>query len=48
MLRFSRVTAFATDVKVKIPVPKNTTLCNIFNQTGRAKYTPEESAIMWK
>jgi len=39
---------FGTTVKVIIPLPKNTALCKIFVQTGRAKYTPEVDAIVWK
>lgn len=42
---------FGTNVKVKIPVPKNTAVVN-FSKTqlmkGRAKYRPEEEAIVWK
>jgi len=35
-------------VKIKIPLPKNTALCKIFTQSGKAKYTPEVDAIVWK
>jgi len=44
---FSR-TMFGTTVKVMIPMPKNTAVCKIFTQTGKAKYTPEVDAIVWK
>eukprot|EP01117_Protostelium_nocturnum_P012200 TRINITY_DN4482_c0_g1_i1.p1 TRINITY_DN4482_c0_g1~~TRINITY_DN4482_c0_g1_i1.p1 ORF type:complete len:434 (+),score=157.58 TRINITY_DN4482_c0_g1_i1:263-1564(+) len=37
-----------TAVKVIIPMPKNTAVCKIFVQTGKAKYTPEVDAIVWK
>jgi len=39
---------FGTGVKVKIPLPKNTAVCKIYCQTGKAKYTPEVDAIIWK
>jgi len=39
---------FATGVKIKIPVPKNTAVCKIFCQIGKGKYTPEAEAIIWK
>jgi len=39
---------FGTTVKVLIPVPKNTATCKIYTQTGKAKYTPEVDAIVWK
>lgn len=35
-------------VKVIIPLPKNTALCKIFVQAGKAKYTPEQDAIVWR
>jgi len=35
-------------VKVKIPVPKNTAVVDVVTQKGRAKYYPEEEAIIWK
>lgn len=35
-------------VKVKIPVPKNTAVVDVSAQKGRAKYYPEEEAIVWK
>jgi AP-2 complex subunit mu-1 len=39
---------FGSGVKVKIPVPKNTATCKIWVQNGKAKYTPEVGAIVWK
>jgi AP-2 complex subunit mu-1 len=36
------------DVKMLIPLPKNTATCKIFAQTGRAKYSPEVDGILWK
>jgi len=39
---------FGTGIKVKIPLPKNTATCKIYTQTGKAKYTPEVDAIIWK
>lgn len=39
---------FGTGVKVKIPLPKNTAVCKIYTQAGKAKYTPEVDAIVWK
>jgi len=39
---------FGTSVKVIIPLPKNTAVCKIYSQSGKAKYTPEVDAIVWK
>jgi len=39
---------FGTKVKIQIPVPKNTATCKIYSQSGKAKYTPEVGAIVWK
>ncbi|OMJ83568.1 hypothetical protein SteCoe_15477 [Stentor coeruleus] len=39
---------FATNVVIKIPTPRNTGKCNIFVVSGKAKYEPEQSAIMWR
>jgi AP-2 complex subunit mu-1 len=39
---------FATNIVIKIPVPRNTGKCNIFVVSGKAKYEPEQSAIMWR
>jgi len=39
---------FATHVVIKIPVPKNTAKAKIKNSFGRAKYEPEQQAIVWR
>jgi len=39
---------FATNVVIKIPVPKNTAKAKIKNNFGRAKYEPEQQAIVWR
>ncbi|CAM9465841.1 unnamed protein product [Phaeothamnion confervicola] len=39
---------FATNVVVKVPVPGNTARCNVKVGTGRAKYEPEQRAIVWR
>jgi len=39
---------FATGVVVKIPTPKNTAKCKIVQGLGKAKYFPDQSAILWK
>jgi AP-2 complex subunit mu-1 len=41
-------TLFATHVVVKIPVPKNTAKTKIKTSFGRAKYEPEQQAIVWR
>lgn len=42
-------TNFATNVVVKIPVPKNTATCKVYAAgIGKAKYEPEKSALMWR
>ena len=42
-------TNFATNVVVKVPVPKNTAQTKIFGVgTGRAKYEPDTSCIAWR
>eukprot|EP01063_Lacrimia_lanifica_P027078 TRINITY_DN374_c0_g3_i1.p1 TRINITY_DN374_c0_g3~~TRINITY_DN374_c0_g3_i1.p1 ORF type:complete len:436 (+),score=177.38 TRINITY_DN374_c0_g3_i1:90-1397(+) len=38
----------ATGVVVKIPCPKNTASCKIIVGCGKAKYEPENQAIMWR
>jgi AP-2 complex subunit mu-1 len=38
---------FATHVVIKIPVPKNTCKTKIKKSFGRAKYEPEQQAIVW-
>jgi len=37
-----------TEVKIKIPVPKNTAVCKVISQYGKAKYTPEDNCVLWK
>jgi len=39
---------FATHVVIKVPVPKNTSKTKIKNSFGRAKYEPEQNAIVWR
>lgn len=39
---------FATHVVIKVPVPKNTSKSKIKNSFGRAKYEPEQNAIVWR
>lgn len=40
---------FATNVVIKIPVPKNTENCWVYaTGTGKAKYEPEKQALMWR
>jgi AP-2 complex subunit mu-1 len=39
---------FATHVVIKIPVPKNTAKAKIKAMFGRAKYEPEQNAIVWR
>lgn len=39
---------FATHVVIKVPVPKNTAKAKIRNSFGRAKYEPEQQAIVWR
>jgi len=39
---------FGSAVKVVVPTPKNTAICNIRTTGGRARYTPESDAIIWK
>lgn len=40
--------AFATGFKVRVPVPKNTAVCKVRVGTGRARYLPESSCVLWK
>jgi len=40
--------AFANNVALKFPVPKNTALVEIKTQIGKAKYRPEENAVVWR
>ncbi|KYQ92704.1 clathrin-adaptor medium chain AP-2 [Tieghemostelium lacteum] len=39
---------FGTNVKVLIPTPKNTAVCKIVVAAGKAKYMPEQDAIVWR
>jgi len=39
---------FATGVIIKIPTPKNAAKCKISQGIGKAKYNPEQNAILWK
>jgi len=41
-------TQFAENVRIKIPVPKNTAVCKTRCTSGSAKYHPEHSAILWR
>ena len=38
----------ANNVVVKIPCPKNTAYVDTNTLIGKAKYEPENSAIMWR
>ena len=40
---------FATNVIIKIPVPKNTATCKVYaHGIGKAKYEPEKGCLMWR
>merc|ERR1712072_561137 len=39
---------FASSVVLKIPVPSNTARCKIKSTIGRAKYSPEDAAIIYR
>jgi len=39
---------FGLNVSIKIPLPKNTATCKIMCTNGRAKYIPEQDAIVWR
>jgi AP-2 complex subunit mu-1 len=39
---------FATNVVIKIPVPKNTAVCNVSAASGKCKYEPDQQGILWK
>jgi AP-2 complex subunit mu-1 len=42
-------TNFATNVVIKLPVPKNTATTSIYSVgNGKAKYEPDQSAIVWR
>jgi AP-2 complex subunit mu-1 len=39
---------FATNIIIKIPIPRNTGKSTLFVVAGKAKYEPEQSAIIWR
>ncbi|KAL6058727.1 AP-2 complex subunit mu [Balamuthia mandrillaris] len=39
---------FGSNVMIKLPVPKNTAACKIQVTAGKAKYRPEQEAILWR
>jgi AP-2 complex subunit mu-1 len=39
---------FAENVVIKVPVPNNTARCKVKVGAGRAKYEPEQRAIVWR
>eukprot|EP00953_Heterococcus_sp_UTEX-ZZ885_P024634 13464-Heterococcus_DN1.PRE.1 len=39
---------FAENVVIKVPVPNNTARCKLKVGAGRAKYEPEQRAIVWR
>lgn len=39
---------FATNVVIKIPLPKNTAVANVSAASGKCKYEPEQQGIIWK
>ncbi|CAN0074644.1 unnamed protein product, partial [Ectocarpus sp. 13 AM-2016] len=39
---------FGSNIVVKVPVPPNTARCLIHVGSGRAKYEPEQRAIVWR
>lgn len=39
---------FATNVLIKIPLPKNTAVCHLSSPAGKCKYEPSEQGIIWK
>ena len=42
-------TNFASNVVAKIPVPPNAATVKVFSAaTGKAKYEPDQNAIMWR
>ena len=38
----------AANVVVKLPVPRNSAKVHAFCNTGKAKYEPENAAVMWR
>lgn len=39
---------FATNVVIKIPLPKNTAVANVSAASGKCKYEPAQGGIIWK
>jgi len=39
---------FASNVVIKIPVPKNTATINFYSAAGKAKYEPDQNAGVWR
>ena len=39
---------FATNVVIKIPLPKNTAQANVSAASGKCKYEPAQGGIIWK
>ena len=38
----------ATNVVIKIPCPRDTSMVNSHSRTGRAKYEPDNGAVVWR
>jgi AP-2 complex subunit mu-1 len=38
----------ANNIKILLPVPKNTAVCKVSVATGRARYLPEAAGVLWK
>lgn len=38
----------ATNVVIKVPTPRNTARCKLNATTGKAKYEPEQHAVVWR
>ena len=39
---------FATNVVIKIPLPKNTAVATVSAASGKCKYEPEQGGVIWK
>ena len=39
---------FATNVVIKIPLPKNTAVATVSAASGRVKYEPDQGGVIWK
>jgi len=39
---------FGLSVVVKVPLPRNTATCKLMCTNGKAKYIPEQDAIIWR